>query len=181
AVVADEVRNLAQRSAKSAKETAAKIEDAIAKSERGVQISDKVAASLQEIVGKVRQVDELVAGIATASSEQSQGIGQVNTAVTQMDKVTQSNAASAEESASASEELSSQASALQEAVADLQRLMGAEPAAAKRSPEVEVRPVAARDVRRTPAPKRGNLTPIMAFAGAGQDVPMLDDGSFKNF
>jgi methyl-accepting chemotaxis protein len=123
AVVADEVRNLAQRSAQAAKETAAKIEDSIQKSDRGVQISSKVAHNLQEIVTKVRQVDELVAQIATASKEQSQGISQVNTAVSQMDKVTQGTAASAEESASAAEELNAQAITLRGIVADLQQIV----------------------------------------------------------
>ena len=123
AVVADEVRNLAQRSANAAKETAEKIEDSIAKSANGVAISGKVTESLTQIVTKARQVDELVAEIATASREQSQGIDQVNTAVTQMDKVTQTNAASAEESASASEELTAQAATLRELVADLQNLV----------------------------------------------------------
>ena len=102
AVVADEVRNLAQRAAPAAKETSGKIETAVTKTTQGVQISAKVAQSLQEIVAKVRQVDELAAEVAAASREQSQGIEQVNTAVTQMDKVTQSSAATAEESASAS-------------------------------------------------------------------------------
>ena len=123
AVVADEVRNLAQRSAQAAKETAEKIEDSIAKSANGVAISGKVTESLDQIVTKARQVDELVAEIATASREQSQGIDQVNTAVTQMDKVTQTNAAAAEESASASEELTAQAATLRELVADLQKLV----------------------------------------------------------
>ncbi|HYD83975.1 MAG TPA: methyl-accepting chemotaxis protein, partial [Opitutus sp.] len=91
AVVAEEVRNLAQRSAEAAKETAARIEDSIQKSERGVAISAKVADSLGEIVTKARKVDELVAEIASASLEQSQGITQLNTAVTQMDRVTQAN------------------------------------------------------------------------------------------
>jgi methyl-accepting chemotaxis protein len=123
AVVADEVRNLAQRSAQAAKETAEKIEDSIAKSANGVAISGKVTESLTQIVTKARQVDELVAEIATASREQSQGLDQVNTAVTQMDKVTQTNAATAEESASASEELSAQAATLREIVAELQKLV----------------------------------------------------------
>ena len=123
AVVADEVRNLAQRSAQAAKETAEKIEDSIAKSANGVAISGKVTESLKQIVTKARQVDELVAEIATASREQSQGIDQVNTAVTQMDKVTQTNAAAAEESASASEELTAQAATLRELVTDLQNLV----------------------------------------------------------
>jgi methyl-accepting chemotaxis protein len=124
AVVADEVRALAQRCAQAAKETAAKIDDSVSKSEHGVGISDKVAISLQQIVERARQVDSLVAEIATASEEQSQGISQVNIAVGQMDQVTQSNAASAEESASASEELNAQAASLKEAVATLQQLVG---------------------------------------------------------
>jgi methyl-accepting chemotaxis protein len=119
AVVADEVRALAQRSAQAAKETAEKIQDAVNKSEQGVQISAKVGQSLQEMVEKARKVDELVAEIATASREQTQGIGQVNTAVTQMDKVTQSNAANAEETASAAEELSAQAEEMRGVVQDL--------------------------------------------------------------
>jgi methyl-accepting chemotaxis protein len=123
AVVADEVRNLAQRSAQAAKETAEKIGDSISKSGIGVGLSAKVAERLEEIVVKARQVDELVAEIATASREQSQGIDQVNTAVTQMDKVTQSNAAAAEESASASEELNAQALTLKGAVLELQALV----------------------------------------------------------
>jgi methyl-accepting chemotaxis protein len=71
AVVADEVRSLAQRSAQAARETAAKIEGAIAKTGEGVQISGPVAKGLQEIVEKIRQVDELVAEVASASKEQS--------------------------------------------------------------------------------------------------------------
>ena len=124
AVVADEVRSLAQRSAQSAKETAAKIEDSVARSEHGVRISAKVAESFEEIVSKARSVDKLVAEIATGSNEQSQGIGQVATAVSQMDKVTQSNAAGAEESASAAEELNAQAGTLRETVRNLQALVG---------------------------------------------------------
>ncbi len=123
AVVAEEVRSLAQRSAQSAKETAAKIEVAISKSEQGVRLSSKVAESLGQILDKARKVDALVAEIATASHEQNQGIHQVNTTVGQMDKVTQSNAGNAEETAAAAEELSAQAVAMQELVADLRRLV----------------------------------------------------------
>ena len=123
AVVADEVRSLAHRSAQSARETAGKIEEAIQKSERGVQISDKVAQSLTEIVEKARQVDALVAEIATASLEQDQGINQVSTAVVQMDTVTQANASSAEETAAAAEELNAQAQLMHDNVAELTRLV----------------------------------------------------------
>jgi methyl-accepting chemotaxis protein len=124
AVVADEVRNLAQRSAVSAKETATKIEESISKSEHGVRISDKVAVSLNAIAEKTRRVDQIVAEIATASSEQRQGVEQVNLAVSQMDKVTQSNASNAEESAAAAEELNAQALTLKEAVTELATLIG---------------------------------------------------------
>jgi len=122
AVVAEEVRNLAHRCAEAAKETTGKIEGAITKTGQGVEISSKVVLTLNEILARVCQVDELVAEVAGASREQSQGITQINLAVSQMDKVTQSNAASAEESASAAEELNAQAEAMKESVAQLLKL-----------------------------------------------------------
>ncbi len=122
AVVADEVRALAQRSAQAARETANKIEGAIAKTSQGVQISGKVAQSLAEIVDKVRRVDQLVAEVSTASHEQSEGVRQITKAVTAMDRIVQGNAASAEESASAAEQLNAQSVSLEEAIEDLLRL-----------------------------------------------------------
>jgi methyl-accepting chemotaxis protein len=139
AVVAEEVRALAQRCATAAKETAGKIEDAISKSDQGVTISGQVAKVLGEIVEKARQVDAFVAEIATASQEQSQGIAQVNDAVGQMDKVTQSNASNAEETAAAAEELNAQAATLQTATAELRQLVdGARARSALVSPETYV-------------------------------------------
>jgi len=88
-----------------------------------VQISAKVALSLHEIADKARMVDSIVAEIAQASQEQSQGVGQVNITVSQMDKVTQSNASNAEETAAAAEELTAQSTVLSEAVSDLSRLV----------------------------------------------------------
>lgn len=124
AVVADEVRNLAQRSAQAAKDTASKIEGAIGRISQGVDINARVGEALGDIVAKVRQVDELVTEVAIASKEQSHGITQVNAAVTQMDRITQNNAASAEESASAARELDSQAIAMQNSVSELLHLVG---------------------------------------------------------
>jgi len=124
AVVADEVRNLARRSATAAKETAAKIEGAITKSGQGVEISNKVAQILNEIVAKVRQVDELVAEVSSASLEQTQGITQINAAVGLIDHFTQNNAANAEESAAAAEELNAQAESMQESIGKLLKLVG---------------------------------------------------------
>ena len=124
AVVAEEVRNLAQRSAQAAKETADKIDKALTKSEDGARISNEVATSLNGIIEQVHKLDALATEIATASKEQSQGIGQVNDAVAQVDKVTQSNAAAAEEGASAAEELNAQAAELNHLVGDLLNLVG---------------------------------------------------------
>jgi methyl-accepting chemotaxis protein len=168
AVVADEVRSLAQRSAQSAKETAGKIEEAIKKSEHGVRISGKVASSLSEIADKARKVDAIIAEIAEASQEQSQGVGQVNITVSQMDKVTQSNASTAEETAAAAEELTAQATALQEAVVELRGLVENE----KSSSAKHVRPDAAseapaRSLRR-PAKlaSPGRFQGKLSFSGA---------------
>lgn len=124
AVVAEEVRSLAQRSAVAAKETAAKIEGAITKTSQGVTLSATVAQTLSGIVEKVRRVDVLIAEVAAASREQDQGMQQINTAITQVDKVVQANAANAEESAAAGEELNAQAVVLREAIAGLQQLIG---------------------------------------------------------
>ena len=152
AVVAEEVRNLAQRSAQSAKETAAKIEVAISKSEHGVRISSKVALSLGEILEKARQVDTLVAEIATASGEQNQGLSQLNTAVGQMDKVTQANASNAEETADAAKELNAQSQVMRENVAELTKLIGSRQSAGATVSKAPAS-VTARTDKKMPAPK----------------------------
>jgi len=119
AVVADEVRTLARRSAEAAKETAQKISNSISDANRGAELSAKVTTGLTEIVKQIRDVDELAGRVASACREQSQGIGQITTAVNQMDKVTQSNAANAEEFAAASEEFNAQAQTLRTSVQNL--------------------------------------------------------------
>ena len=191
AVVADEVRSLAQRSAQAAKETATKIEGAIARTAQGVGINQKVAAALNEIVTKARQVDELVAEVAGASQEQTQGITQINVAVGQMDKVTQSNAANAEESAAAAEELNAQAEAMKESVTELLHLVGgggtggttASGRTAHRNPEpAKRRPAPVRQQARGKANGNGHARPAPEAVGATKDrgeIPM--DGDFKDF
>ena len=123
AVVAEEVRDLAQRSAKAAKETSTKIEGAISKTTQGVEISTKVAQSLTGVVGKVREVDALIVEVSSASREQNQGVIQITGAVSQMDKIVQANAASAEQNAAASEELNAQATTIREIMIDLRKLL----------------------------------------------------------
>lgn len=116
AVVAEEVRNLAQRSAQAAKDTATLVEEAQRNAENGVAVSEDVVKSFMSIGETVKNVATLISEVSAASNEQAQGIDQINTAVSQMDQVTQSNAASSEEAASASEELSAQAADLNEMV-----------------------------------------------------------------
>ncbi len=119
AVVAEEVRNLAQRSAIAARETSDKIADSITKSTRGVQISTKVAGSLDQIVEKARRMESLVADIAQASKDQSSGVGHINKAVIDIGQVTQANAGNAEECAAAAQELRTQATQLDNLVNSL--------------------------------------------------------------
>jgi methyl-accepting chemotaxis protein len=119
AVVAEEVRNLALRSAGAAKETASKIEVAITAAQFSAQLSGKVAEGLDGIASKVRQVDELVAAVATSSRDQTQGIEQINISISQIDRVTQANAASAQENAAAAAELKAHAECMEGAVEDL--------------------------------------------------------------
>ncbi len=111
-VVAEEVRNLAQRSAKAAKETAEMIEGSIKKAENGAKIAEDTAKSLEIIVSGSAKVTDLIGEIAAAAREQEKAVTQVNQGLTQIDQVTQQNTATAEEAAAASEELSSQAADL---------------------------------------------------------------------
>jgi methyl-accepting chemotaxis protein len=120
--VAEEVRNLAQRSAEAAKSTADLISASVQQANVGADVVQKVAEGIQKIDASSGTVAEHVLRIASASSEQSEGIGQINDAVAQMDKVTQSVAASAEEAAAASMELAAQADQMMAIVHKLDRL-----------------------------------------------------------
>lgn len=124
AVVAEEVRNLAQRAGVAAKDTAQLIEESAEKTKQGSDISRSAAQALGEIIEGVKKVADVVGEIAAASKEQSDGIAQVTSAVTQMDQVTQQNAATSEETSAAAEELSSQADNLQKMVSELERMVG---------------------------------------------------------
>ena len=117
AVVAGEVRSLAQRSAQAAKEIKGLIEDSVTKVGAGSQQVERAGATMQEIVASVKRVTDIMGEISAASEEQSSGIDQVNRAVSQMDEVTQQNAALVEEAAAAAGSLQEQAQRLAEAVA----------------------------------------------------------------
>jgi methyl-accepting chemotaxis protein len=166
AVVAEEVRRLAQRSAQAAKETAEKIEDSIARSKQAVSLTTKVAGGLAEITTKAREVDDLVAQIADASREQSQGISQINSGVSQMDHVTQANAASAGDNSRAAEDLNGQAARLKSAIQELLVLLegGADNSAALAAPAPML-----------PVPLAGTAAPSARLSRARSDVPASEE------
>jgi methyl-accepting chemotaxis protein len=124
AVVADEVRSLAQRSAAAAKATAHKIEVAINSTRKGSRCTTRVGESLEQITRKVVATDSLVGEIATAAREQAQGVEQINLAIGQMEKVSQGNAANAEETAASAEQVEAEGEVLNELVGHLQVLAG---------------------------------------------------------
>ena len=123
AVVADEVRNLAQRSAQAARDTTALIKNTIENVQNGAAVTEKLGSSFAMIQEETSSVTTHIQEITAATNEQAQGVDQVNTAVAQMDKVTQQTAASADESASASEDLSTQATTLENTVNHLVALV----------------------------------------------------------
>ncbi|CAI0705817.1 Dipeptide chemoreceptor protein [Serratia quinivorans] len=116
AVVAGEVRNLAQRSAQAAKEIKGLIDESVSRVKQGSVLVENSGATMQDIVRSVTRVTDIMGEIASASDEQSRGIEQVTQAVTQMDQVTQQNAALVEEAASAAVALEEQAITLADAV-----------------------------------------------------------------
>jgi methyl-accepting chemotaxis protein len=124
AVVADEVRNLAQRSAQAAKDTAALIEEAITSSNEGSQRVQVVADAFSAITSNVTQIKSLVDEVSVASKQQALGIDQVTQTIHQMERVTQTSAATAEESAGAYEQLNAQADLTMALVKRLELMVG---------------------------------------------------------
>jgi len=117
AVVASEVRSLAGRSAEAAKEIKTLINASVERVEQGTALVDQAGVTMTEVVSSIQRVTDLMGEISAASNEQSQGVAQVGEAVTQMDQVTQQNAALVEEMAAAASSLKSQAEELVQTVA----------------------------------------------------------------
>ncbi len=160
AVVADEVRNLAMRSAEAAKNTANLIEQSVQSARNGVAITVEVGKVLDEITAASTKVNGLVAEIAAASQEQSQGFEQVSTAVAQMDSITQQNAANAEESAAASEEMAAQAEQLNGVVRELANLVGGQALRTPQPASHASSPAPAQHRPAPPRPKAAHLIPL---------------------
>jgi methyl-accepting chemotaxis protein len=193
AVVAEEVRNLAQRSAEAARNTTGMIEESVRNAANGVAITREVGEALAGISRSIGEVNDLVAGIAKANNEQAEGNAQINTAVGQMDQITQANAANAEQTASASEELSAQAEEMSAVVRELEALVGSgnvHGSTASRIPERPVRkasaargapqpptvarkdaPTPAGSARRTTRPKK--IDHVIAFDE--DELDLVDD------
>jgi methyl-accepting chemotaxis protein len=130
-VVADEVRRLAQRCAEASRETGVSLGDSLEKSKQGVDIGHKVADRLRAIAARIVRVDDLVGSIAAASEQQRLQLTEVKQALEHVGRVTQANAAAAEESSAEAEALGGQADALGAAVAELNKLVGDRRAAAR--------------------------------------------------
>ncbi|NOX33185.1 MAG: hypothetical protein GXP56_05520 [Deltaproteobacteria bacterium] len=124
AVVADEVRNLAIRAAEAAKTTSGLIEQTIQNVDSGGELLASINEEFSKVLRKTKEAVSMIAEIALASEQQSEGISQITNAVCELDNVVQKNAATAEESASASEEMSAQAMQLKEIVNDIVALTG---------------------------------------------------------
>jgi methyl-accepting chemotaxis protein len=194
AVVATEVRSLAQRSAGAAKEIKSLIQDSLRKVEKGTELVNKSGETLRSIVGSVKGVTDIVNEIAAAAAEQSTGVEQVNTAMTQMDQVTQSNAAQTEQLSSTAQALSEQSLRLKELVGRF--VLGTDSKAAAMPPVRHRVPVARRSMAgrskqamRAPvgsavgkpngsrAQPEGKPAPVLTMASASENT----DASFEEF
>ena len=181
AVVADEVRNLAMRAADAAKNTANLIETTVTKISQGTELVKTTDEAFSEVADNSNKVGELVGEIAAASSEQAQGIDQINQAVAQMDSITQTNAANAEESASASEELSAQSETMLDVVAELSAMVGGNSAGNGNGHRGKARQIQA-GARALPRPvkKRTAAPSLVPQISRNEDLIPMDD-EFNEF
>ena len=163
AVVAGEVRNLAQRSAAAAREIKALIGDSVEKVEVGTRLVDQAGSTMQAVVASIKNVTGIMAQITAASQEQSSGIEQINHAISQMDDVTQQNAALVEEAAAAAQSLLGQAGSLSQVVGVFK--IDATHAAIGTPARTASRPLAAADARR-PAKRLNSLKLTPASSAA---------------
>mgnify|MGYP001214819792 CR=1 FL=1 len=174
AVVASEVRTLAQRSAESAKEIKTLIQDSVAKVDDGTRLVDESGKTLEEIVGSVKRVTDLIAEITSASREQATGVEEVNRAVTQMDQVTTQNAALVDEASAGTHALADQARTLSEIVSffNLGTPSRKQPAAAAPAATVARPPATQKSAAKPGTPYRATKVSPPAAAMPARAKPM---------
>ena len=185
AVVATEVRNLAQRSAAAAKEIKSLIGDSVDKVQNGSKLVNQAGSTMDEVVTSVRRVTDIMGEIMAATDEQSTGIQQVNQAITQMDEVTQQNAALVEEAAAAAESLQDQAAMLANVVGTFKLNPSAE---AGLAPVAELTALQLQAPSASPLPptvanlppaRKENAAPVRR--GVTHKAPPREDGDWEEF
>ena len=181
-MVAAEVRNLAQRSAAAAKEIKALIHDSVQKVKAGSSLVNQSGQTFHEIVASVKRVTEIIAEIASASQEQSQGIEQVNKAVVQMDRLVQSSAAQTEELSSTALALAVHAKQLRALVWRFKLTDGGADRAAEPGLDagLETAPATAMAPRGS-AGRTRTLERRLARAGSGNGSTAQDADDFEEF
>jgi methyl-accepting chemotaxis protein len=186
AVVASEVRNLAQRSAAAAKEIKELIGNSVEQVDIGSKLVQQAGSTMNEVVDSVRRVTDIMGEITSASSEQSIGIDQVNTAITQMDQVTQQNAALVEEAAAAAASMQEQAERLADVASSFKldddgarQSLAAPPAARKTA--VAVRPAPARPAPSAPKKPVAKLATTSASGNARKPATVGNDKDWEEF
>ncbi|NDI85425.1 methyl-accepting chemotaxis protein [Undibacterium crateris] len=184
AVVASEVRNLAQRSANAAKEIKELINDSVEKVEQGTRLVDQAGSTMSEVVDSVKRVSDIISEITAAGLEQSAGIAQINDAVSNMDTMTQQNAALVEEAAASAAELSEQTNRLSAVVSVFKLDAYSAPAASrpvaaaakpafKSASKPSAKPAQTKSLPRPAAPAR---KPAQATQGATASAKQDEDG-----
>lgn len=184
AVVADEVRNLAMRAAEAAKNTSTLVEDIVVKVKDGVNYVAVTNGAFGELSERSRQVEGLVAEITQASQEQARGITQINKAISELDLVTQRNAANAEESAASAEDMKDMAGNLHLYVNELQILVEGGAVAKTSRPETRPAPKTAAANPARPPQRKKSLPPPAAKPvkkKAADIIPLDNDGEFEDF
>jgi methyl-accepting chemotaxis protein len=181
AVVADEVRSLAMRAAQAAKDTAELIEGTMKKVNDGSELVKTTNNEFSQVAESAAKVGSLVAEIAEASGEQSEGIDQINNAITEMDKVVQQNAATAEESASASEEMNAQAEQLRDYVGELVQLITGKRDQSIGTGKNRIIKSGGNHPKSTNPGKHKMLVHGTKEVRADQVIPFDEDEDFKNF
>jgi methyl-accepting chemotaxis protein/methyl-accepting chemotaxis protein-1 (serine sensor receptor) len=172
------VRALAQRSAQAAKDTAALIEESIAKSNEGHQRVHTVTDAIESIAGSTGTLKGLIDEVSEASRQQSHGIDQVSQATAQMEKVTQATAATAEESAAASEELNAQAEMSMQVVARLAAMVGM----VAESRHAAAAPAGRRSRSNVLSMARPSKAPAtVSQRTAEEQIPLGDTGTYGSF